>query len=54
MDDVGWDVATTDCLAAHVARRVKYPVSPRIVLLAAGLYCGAFISLSFFSFFSPS
>ncbi|WP_027173147.1 saccharopine dehydrogenase NADP-binding domain-containing protein [Methylobacterium sp. 10] len=33
---VGWDVVTTDCLAAHVAGRVDTPRSLRIALQVAG------------------
>lgn len=33
---VGWDVVPTDCLAVHVARRVKYPQSLNIALQVAG------------------
>ncbi|SFX80422.1 saccharopine dehydrogenase family protein [Azotobacter vinelandii] len=33
---VGWDVVPTDCLAAHVSRRVEQPQSLRIALLVAG------------------
>ncbi|MDQ2184626.1 saccharopine dehydrogenase NADP-binding domain-containing protein [Alcaligenaceae bacterium A4P071] len=36
MPGVGWDVVTTDCLAVHVARRVKEPVALRIALQVAG------------------
>lgn len=36
MPGVGWDVVPTDCLAVHVARRVKDPVSLRMALQVAG------------------
>lgn len=33
---VGWDVVPTDCLAMHVARRVREPKSLRVALQVAG------------------
>jgi short subunit dehydrogenase-like uncharacterized protein len=33
---VGWDVVPTDCLAVHVARRVREPQSLRVALQVAG------------------
>lgn len=33
---VGWDVVPTDCLAVHVARRVREPKSLRVALQVAG------------------
>lgn len=33
---VGWDVVPTDCLAMHVARRVREPTSLRVALQVAG------------------
>lgn len=36
MPGIGWDVVPTDCLAMHVAKRVRSPQSLRIALQVAG------------------